>query len=356
MPARRAPRTLHGAPWNVLDPGGSAHEIAHLASSQPPQPLPPAGAGPPPAAARGGAAAPHATGQPPRRRRDAAPPLPPPPPPAPPFPALVLSPDKDPRKASRRPRARPRPAPPLAVNFASERGLLGIALHPQFRRPPASSTCTGRRARRAPTRTSRRRAAARQPGRPLRLERDRRSTFDLNLIQLRAFQADAANQPLRGNHDGGVIRFGPDGKLYIFIGDIGRRGQLQNLEDGPFGPGHRRRPVRRPRARRRPPDRRDPAAQRRRLDAADNPFFAAGAAMGGEVGENLQKVFAYGIRNSFGMAFDPSQRRLWSRRTATTASRAEPSRRRDERRLGADHGAAERIAQFKAIETTGPHR
>jgi glucose/arabinose dehydrogenase len=30
-----------------------------------------------------------------------------------------------------------------------------------------------------------------------------------------------------------VLRFGPDGKLYGVIGDNGRRGQLQNLSDGP---------------------------------------------------------------------------------------------------------------------------
>ena len=41
----------------------------------------------------------------------------------------------------------------------------------------------------------------------------------------------------RGNHNGGVLRTGPDGKIYLQVGDTGRRGQTQNLFDGPFGEG-----------------------------------------------------------------------------------------------------------------------
>jgi hypothetical protein len=44
---------------------------------------------------------------------------------------------------------------------------------------------------------------------------------------------------------------------------------------------------------------------------ADNPFFGAGATMGGKVGANIQKIFAYGLRNNFGMAFDPFSSYLW---------------------------------------------
>ena len=128
----------------------------------------------------------------------------------------------------------------LAVNNGSERGLLGIALHPNFATNGqvylywTESTTGGDSSVLADT--------------PLLGNRVDRYhwdgsmlTFDQNIIRLRALQPAFDREPTpaagRGNHDGGVIKFGPDGKLYIFIGDTGRRGWLQNLLNGPYQPG-----------------------------------------------------------------------------------------------------------------------
>ncbi|HVI73114.1 MAG TPA: choice-of-anchor V domain-containing protein, partial [Pyrinomonadaceae bacterium] len=118
----------------------------------------------------------------------------------------------------------------LAVNNASERGLLGIALHPKFAQNgfvylywTESSTGSD---------------TANIDQVPLLGNRVDRYvwngstlTFDRNLIRLRALQQDAG-QPSRGNHNGGVLRVGPDGKVYIVTGDNGRRGLLQNITSG----------------------------------------------------------------------------------------------------------------------------
>ena len=128
----------------------------------------------------------------------------------------------------------------LAVNSGSERGLLGIALHPNFPVIPQvylywTESTTG-----ADTTV-----LSETPLLGNRVDRfvwdGSTLTLDRNIIRLRALQPafDAEPTPAagRGNHDGGVIKFGPDGKLYIFIGDVGRRGWMQNLLNGPRGPG-----------------------------------------------------------------------------------------------------------------------
>jgi glucose/arabinose dehydrogenase len=84
---------------------------------------------------------------------------------------------------------------------------------------------------------------------------------------------------------------------------------------------------------------------------ADNPFFAAGAAVGGEVGGNIQKVFAYGIRNSFGMDFDPVSGELWMAENADDAfdelNRVEPGMNGGWVQI---MGPGARITQYKDIE------
>jgi len=157
-----------------------------------------------------------------------------------------------------------------------------------------------------------------------------------------------------GNHNGGVIRFGPDGKLYIFMGDQGRRGWLQNLPDGPFetapfvddtfgGPE---------------PDDAHLSGVIVRLNddgttPVDNPFFNAGAAVGGEVGANIQKIFSYGHRNGFGMAFDPYSGHLWETENADDAfselNRVEAGMNGGWIQIA---GPLHRFFDFKTIETT----
>ncbi|GEM_PF-359648 len=162
----------------------------------------------------------------------------------------------------------------VAVDAASERGLLGIAVDPDFPVTPfvylyyTESTTGG----------------------------DSSGSAAANRVYRYTWNGAALTAPLLilelpvdpgPNHNGGTLAFGPDGKLYVVIGDLNRNGRLQNFPNGPAP---------------------DDTSVILRINPdgsipSDNPFFAQGG--------NLAKYFAYGLRNSFGLAFDPLTDELW---------------------------------------------
>jgi uncharacterized repeat protein (TIGR01451 family) len=236
----------------------------------------------------------------------------------------------------------------LAVNSASERGLLGLALDPYFKLNRLvylywTESSTGNDST----------ALAEVPLLGNRVDRyvwnGTTLTFDRNLIKLRAYQADA-NQPLRGNHNGGIIRFGPDGKLYILMGDNGRRGFQQNVTSGAPVPDDQYGGPE--------PDDAHLTGFVLRLNSdgstpSDNPFYNASTNLTGEAAANIKKLFAYGVRNGFGMGFDPLSGNLWDQENGDDAF--------DEmnRITGGSNngwiqmmGPSSRVSQFKQIETT----
>ena len=246
----------------------------------------------------------------------------------------------------------------LAVNNGSERGLLGIALHPDF--------ATTREVFLFWTESMTGSDTGVLSATPILGNRIDRFTWDGanltmagNVIRLRASQQDGG-QLARGNHNGGLLRIGPDGKLYVFVGDLGRRGQLQNLRCGPVNRSDCPPTVPMPDDQFGGPVPDDEhlsgVVLRLNLDGTapvDNPFFAAGAAIGGEAGANIQKIFSYGHRNSFGMAFDPEGGALWLPETGDD-SFSELNRVSAGMNGGWVQfaGPRSRVTQFKSIETT----
>ena len=173
----------------------------------------------------------------------------------------------------------------LAVSSFSERGLLGIATDPDFRGNGFvylyyTSSPTG-----ADT-------AVREEFGENRLER-----YRWNGSALVDPQPLLSTTPSdRGPHNGGVIEFGPDDRLYLAIGDatLGDNDNLATqLQNNAAGPA--------------PND----TGVIFRVNAAghglrDNPFASGTAA-----DDPLRRYFAYGIRNTFGIAFDPRSGSLW---------------------------------------------
>ena len=167
----------------------------------------------------------------------------------------------------------------LAVSNFGERGLLGIAVHPQF----ASNGFVYLYYSASPTAVD-------------------VFTSDAvleNRVERYVWNGGALVSPqlllrLPGRpgyiHQGGALRFGPDGMLYGTIGDVGRSfsGNLQNVETGT------------------PPDTTSIVfrIQPDGAPPASNPFYGLGGAM--------QYAYGYGIRNSFGFDFEPQTGVLWA--------------------------------------------
>ncbi|HXV83855.1 MAG TPA: PQQ-dependent sugar dehydrogenase [Candidatus Binatia bacterium] len=110
----------------------------------------------------------------------------------------------------------------VAVHSSSERGLLRIAVHPDFPTSPFvylyyTESGTG----------------ADTSGASIPLaNRVFRYVWNGSVLINPQLILDLPATPVP-NHDGGAMTFGPDGKLYVIIGDLNRNGQLQNFSTGP---------------------------------------------------------------------------------------------------------------------------
>jgi len=170
----------------------------------------------------------------------------------------------------------------LPVNGEATRGLLGLAKHPDFDANGFLYVFYSRAA---------------QDGGAWIENRLSRFAWDGDRIlasseQTLAVFPAAADQNNAPACEGGHLRFGPDGLLYGTLGDLGRGGfdnpRIEtNTADAGVAHGG--------------------GIFRLRDDGAapaDNPFAA-------HASPEIQRLFAFGVRNSFGLAWDPYSGALW---------------------------------------------
>ena len=144
------------------------------------------------------------------------------------------------------------------VNGDGERGMLGIALHPRYPTKPLVYVYVTRS------------ASGQLRNQILRYRDDHGSGVHRKAL----FSSAAGGSPY---HNGGRIAFGPDGMLYAIVGDAHDAANAQDMSDEDRG-----------KIIRIEPDGDVPP---------DNPFD--------------DRVWVFGIRNSFGFAFDPLTDDLW---------------------------------------------
>lgn len=143
------------------------------------------------------------------------------------------------------------------VETASERGLLGIAVKDKFVFLYLTENDNGVK------------------------NRVYRYDFDGQSLSNPVMILDLPGTP-GPNHDGGKMTIGPDGLLYVITGDLNRNGQLQNFSQGAEP---------------------DYTSSILVVDSDGKPVA--------QVIEGLDGYYAYGIRNSFGLDFDPKTGILW---------------------------------------------
>jgi len=154
----------------------------------------------------------------------------------------------------------------LTVDSDGERGLLGVAFHPNF-------GITNQWVYVYYTATS--------VGTHNRISRFT-ANGDVVLAGSELILVDLPALSGATNHNGGALHFGADGKLYVAVGDNADSSKPQNLSD-PFG-----------------------KMLRFNDDGTippDNPFFASQTGL-------ARAIWAYGLRNPFTFAFQPGSGRM----------------------------------------------
>jgi aldose sugar dehydrogenase len=220
---------------------------------------------------------------------------------------LVL--EKDTGKIDRIVNGKMLPEPMLQVPVATEgeRGLLGIAITKHDNGSPAyvflyyTQSGGGKTGDDAPNSTANTSSGIEPAGNRLyRYNLEERDSNNIKLTNPKLLLNLPASPPpgragTEKNHNGGKVLIGPDNNVYVGIGDVGgHRGQAENNPNGiaPDGTGGILR-----------------VTQDGQI--VDNP----------PLGNNiipLALYYAYGMRNTFGMDFDPITGNLWDTENGDT--------------------------------------